>query len=109
MSLEENKFPLPPLDNTGIKRREELPSYQRFVKLCEECDYVYFGGMIGFYDKRRMEIVVQSSFIVEYIQIDKCEGEFDGEYWYITDTRKSPYTRPWRIQFLKIMNKPLTK
>ena len=100
---EKNKFPLPPLDNTGIKRREELPSYQRFVKLCEECDYVYFGGMIGFYDKRRMEIVVQSSFIVEYIQIDKCEGEFDGEYWHITDTRKSPYTKPWRIQFLKIM------
>lgn len=99
---EENKFPLPSLDNSGVWRQEELPSFQRFVKLCEECDYVYFNGLIGFYDKRRREIVVQSSFIVEYIQIDKCEGEFDGEYWLITDNKK-PYSNPWRIQFLKIM------
>ena len=97
---EENKFPL--LDNVGIWRQEELPSFQRFVKLCEECDYVYFNGLIGFYDKRRREIVVQSSFIVEYIQIDDCKGEFDGEYWLITDGNK-PYSNPWRIQFLKIM------
>lgn len=102
MSLEENKFPLPSIDESGIWRCKELPSYKRFVKLCEECDYVYFNGLIGFYDKRRREIVIQSSFIVEYIQIDDCEGEFDGEYWLITDSKK-PYSKPWRIQFLKIM------
>lgn len=103
MTIEEqNKFPLPSLDNSGIMRRKELPSYQRFVKLCEECDYVYFNGLIGFYDKRRREIVVQSPFIVEYIQIDECEGEFDGEFWLITDSKK-PYSNHWRIQFLKIM------
>ena len=99
---EQNKFPLPSLDSSGIWRQEELPSFQRFVKLCEECDYVYFNGLIGFYDKRRREIVVQSSFIVEYIQIDYCKGEFDGEYWLITDGNK-PYSNPWRIQFLKII------
>ena len=97
---EQNKFPL--RDNIGIWIQEELPSFQRFVKLCEECDYVYFNGLIGFYDKRRREIVVQSSFIVEYIQIDNCKGEFDGEYWLITDGKK-PNSNPWRIQFLKIM------
>lgn len=99
---EENRFPLPSLDNSGIWRRKELPSYQRFMKLCEECDYVYFNGLIGFYDKRRREIVAQSPFINEYIQIDNCEGEFDGEYWLITDGKK-PNSKPWRIQFLKIM------
>lgn len=99
---EQNKFPLPSLDNSGILRRKELPSYQRFVKLCEECDYVYFNGLIGFYDKQRREIAVWSSVIVEYIQIDKCEGEFDGEYWLIADGKK-PNGEPWRIQFLKIM------
>lgn len=99
---EQNKFPLPSLDNSGILRRKELPSYQRFVKLCEECDYVYFNGLIGLYDKRRKEIVVQSPFIVEYIQIDKCEGEFDGKYWLIT-AKKNPYVKSWHIQFLKIM------
>lgn len=98
----QNKFPLPPLDNSGIWRRKELPSYQRFVKLCEECDYVDFHGLIGFYDKHRKEIGVQSPFIVERIQIDKCNGEFDGRYWLITDSKK-PNSKHWCIQFLKIM------
>lgn len=100
---EENRFPLPSLDNSGIWRCKELPSYQRFMKLCEECDYVYFNGLIGVYDKRRNEIVVQTSFMIEYLQIDKCSGVFDGEYWIITDDKKPPYSKPWRIKFLKIM------
>lgn len=100
---EQNKFPLPCLDNSGIERRKELPSFQRFVKLCEECDWIYVSGLTGIYDRRRREIAVQSPFINRYIQIDDCKGEFDGEFWVITDGKK-PDSYPWRIQFLKIMD-----
>lgn len=100
---EQNKFPLPSLDNSGIMRREELPSCQRFVKLCEECDWIYLNGLMGFYDKRRGEIVIQSPFINKCLQIDDCKGEFDGEYWIITDGKK-PNSYPWHVLFLKIMD-----